>query len=60
MAVLNHGLNRLNEDFQLSLRLLKEIHSVPARIRTTWHCQRSDRAEAKPHLFLCGIDPNYE
>ena len=28
VAALNHGLNRLNEDFPLSLRLLKEIHSV--------------------------------
>ena len=28
VAALNHGLNRLNEDFALSLRLLKEIHSV--------------------------------
>lgn len=28
VAALNHGLNRLNEDFPLSLRLLKEIHRV--------------------------------
>ena len=28
VAALNHGLNRLNEDFPISLRLLKEIHSV--------------------------------
>ena len=28
VAALNHGLNRLNENFPLSLRLLKEIHSV--------------------------------
>ncbi len=28
VAALNHGLTRLNEDFPLSLRLLKEIHSV--------------------------------
>ena len=28
VAALNHGLNWLNEDFPLSLRLLKEIHSV--------------------------------
>ncbi|MDT8379990.1 MAG: Fic family protein [Desulfotignum sp.] len=28
VAALNHGLDRLNEDFPLSLRLLKEIHSV--------------------------------
>lgn len=28
VAALNHGLNRLNEDFPLSLRLLKEVHSV--------------------------------
>ncbi len=28
VAALNHGLNRLNEDFPLSLRLFKEIHSV--------------------------------
>lgn len=28
VAALNHGLNRLSEDFPLSLRLLKEIHSV--------------------------------
>jgi Fic family protein len=28
VAALYHGLNRLNEDFPLSLRLLKEIHSV--------------------------------
>jgi Fic family protein len=28
VAALHHGLNRLNEDFPLSLRLLKEIHSV--------------------------------
>ncbi len=28
VAALNHGLNRLNEDFPLSLRLLKEIHSI--------------------------------
>lgn len=28
VAALNHGLNRLGEDFPLSLRLLKEIHSV--------------------------------
>jgi Fic family protein len=28
VVALNHGLNRLNEDFPLSLRLLKEIHSV--------------------------------
>jgi Fic family protein len=28
VAALNHGLNRLNEGFPLSLRLLKEIHSV--------------------------------
>lgn len=28
VAALNHGLNRLNEDLPLSLRLLKEIHSV--------------------------------
>lgn len=28
VAALNHGLSRLNEDFPLSLRLLKEIHSV--------------------------------
>lgn len=28
VAALKHGLNRLNEDFPLSLRLLKEIHSV--------------------------------
>ena len=28
VAALNHGLHRLNEDFPLSLRLLKEIHSV--------------------------------
>lgn len=28
VAALNHGLNRLNEDFPLSLRLLKEIHGV--------------------------------
>ena len=27
-AALNHGLNRLNADFPLSLRLLKEIHRV--------------------------------
>ena len=28
VAALNHGLKRLNENFPLSLRLLKEIHSV--------------------------------
>lgn len=28
VAALNHGLNRLKENFPLSLRLLKEIHSV--------------------------------
>lgn len=28
VAALNHGLKRLGEDFPLSLRLLKEIHSV--------------------------------
>ncbi|MDD9301799.1 MAG: Fic family protein [Desulfobacter sp.] len=28
VAALNHGLRRLGEDFPLSLRLLKEIHSV--------------------------------
>ena len=28
VAALNHGLNRLNEDFPISIRLLKEIHSV--------------------------------
>jgi len=28
VAALNHGLDRLNENFPLSLRLLKEIHSV--------------------------------
>ena len=28
VAALNHGLNRLDEDFPLSLRLLKEIHAV--------------------------------
>jgi Fic family protein len=28
VAALNHGLNRLKESFPLSLRLLKEIHSV--------------------------------
>lgn len=28
VAALNHGFNRLNLDFPLSLRLLKEIHSV--------------------------------
>lgn len=28
VAALNHGLRRLEEDFPLSLRLLKEIHSV--------------------------------
>ena len=28
VAALNHGLNRLNEGFPLSLRLLKEIHNV--------------------------------
>lgn len=28
VAALNHGFNRLNSDFPLSLRLLKEIHSV--------------------------------
>ncbi len=28
VAALNHGLQRLKEDFPLSLRLLKEIHSV--------------------------------
>ncbi len=28
VAALNHGLNRLSEDFPLSLRLLKEIHSI--------------------------------
>jgi Fic family protein len=28
VAALNHGLNRVNEDFPISLRLLKEIHSV--------------------------------
>ncbi len=28
VAALNHGLNRLDENFPLSLRLLKEIHSV--------------------------------
>jgi len=28
VAALNHGLSRLNEDFPLSLRLLKEIHGV--------------------------------
>ncbi len=28
VAALNHGLNRLDEDFPLSLRLLKEIHSI--------------------------------
>ncbi len=28
MAALNHGLNRLREDFPLLLRLLKEIYSV--------------------------------
>ncbi len=28
VAALNYGLNRLNEEFPLSLRLIKEIHSV--------------------------------
>jgi len=28
VAALNHGLQRLNEDFPLSLRLLKEIHGI--------------------------------
>ena len=28
VAALNHGLKRLNEDFPISLRLLKEIHGV--------------------------------
>jgi Fic family protein len=28
VAALNHGFNRLNSDFPLSLRLLKDIHSV--------------------------------
>ena len=28
VAALNHGLNRLNENFPLSLRLLKEIRGV--------------------------------
>ncbi len=28
VAALNHGLKRLNEDFPLSLRLLKEIHRI--------------------------------